>query len=627
MGNLAGKIFEVQISDGERWTVAGIHQARSAAIAEAEDMLSSRDVIAVKVIAESERTGSSDVVFEKSIDRDPGKIITIVPILEAAMCGDLDDVYGFEARRTVGRLLRHYLDEHGLTALELAYHSARLRMLERDDVLFAQALQRVAGIQARTLGIKPAARADLLYRLFGQLKDAAAEAAGKAAGVGRLHAMLKERGLRELAEHIERSVEENHRGRTLGAVLARHLGEAADWNRKLQALAALGQETDLGEFATGHLDQVMAEILDGAAALKDLLAGQPDAATAHRMIILLAAGRCPPPKNAITPIAEVNDAIARLELPLSRRVLYERIAVELGGTGQLTRDDRQAERDAFVGLVRELTEIAGLAGGPKVSEAVTRRARMVLSQDVDDLSLDDGISRVIDLLPHRAARLGYLLDLAASGLGRRYQQNVVTALGRVIEQMTSLASFVPKNSSPETVERAIAAIKARLTNEDLPESWRRAISQALDGVTRKSEKVSNDPFGEVYEMDVETLEMISAPLDKNKIAAGAVIFEEGDPGDIAYLIQSGRIEIVRKLGNGEEILATVGRGEIIGEMSLIDRQPRMATARVVEDAELTVISADNMRARLQRLAGSDKVLRRLIDVFVGRLRGEARLAE
>ena len=97
MGNLAGKIFEVQISDGERWTVAGIHQARSAAIAEAEDMLSSRDILAVKVIAESERTGSSDVVFEKSNDKGFSKTITIVPILEASMCSALDDLYGFEA--------------------------------------------------------------------------------------------------------------------------------------------------------------------------------------------------------------------------------------------------------------------------------------------------------------------------------------------------------------------------------------------------------------------------------------------------------------------------------------------------------------------------------------------------
>lgn len=623
MGNLAGKIFEVQISDGERWTVAGIHQARSAAIAEAEDMLSSRDILAVKVIAESERTGSSDVVFEKSNDKGFSKTITIVPILEASMCSALDDLYGFEARRTVGRLMRHYLDEHGLTVLELVFDSARLKMIERDDVLFPQAVQRVAGIQARALNIKPAARADQLYQLYGQLKDAAV----KSAGVSRLHAMLKDRGLRELADHIERSVEENDRERTLSAVLAHHLGEAADWNRKLQALAVFGQEADLGEFAISHLDQVIAEILDGAAALKDLLGGQPDVAAAHRMIILLAAGRCPTPKNAITAIADVNDAIARLDLPLSRRVLYERIAVELGGTGQLTRDDKKAERAAFVGLVRELTETAGLAGGPKVSEAVTRRARMVLSQDVDDLSLDDGLSRVIDLLPHRAARLGFLLDVAVSGLGQRYQQNVQTALARVLEQMTSLASFVPKNCGPEMLQSAIAAIKVRLSAEGLPESWRRAISEALDGVMTKSEKAPDDPFSDVYEVDEETLEMISAPLDKNKIAAGAVIFEEGDPGDIAYLIQSGSVEIVRKLGNGEEILATVGRGEIIGEMALIDRQPRMATARVVEEAELTVISAENMRARLKRLAGSDKVLRRLIDVFVGRLRGEARLAE
>lgn len=62
-------------------------------------------------------------------------------------------------------------------------------------------------------------------------------------------------------------------------------------------------------------------------------------------------------------------------------------------------------------------------------------------------------------------------------------------------------------------------------------------------------------------------------------------------------------------------------------MSLIDNQPRMATARVSADAALAVISRDNIETRLTRLENSDAVLRRLIDVFVTRIRGEARLYE
>ena len=115
--------------------------------------------------------------------------------------------------------------------------------------------------------------------------------------------------------------------------------------------------------------------------------------------------------------------------------------------------------------------------------------------------------------------------------------------------------------------------------------------------------------------------------DQEKIAQGKILFEEGDAGDHAYLIKEGEVEIVRRVGNTEHVLARLGRGEIFGEMSLIDDQPRMATARVAADAELAVITRENIEARLQRVAQSDMVIRRLINVFVTRIRGEARLHE
>jgi len=77
-------------------------------------------------------------------------------------------------------------------------------------------------------------------------------------------------------------------------------------------------------------------------------------------------------------------------------------------------------------------------------------------------------------------------------------------------------------------------------------------------------------------------------------------------------------------GNQEQMLATVGRGEIIGEMSLIDSQPHVASARALSDTEVSVISRQSFQQRLDRLEKSDRVLRRLIGVLVDRLRGQDR---
>jgi hypothetical protein len=114
--------------------------------------------------------------------------------------------------------------------------------------------------------------------------------------------------------------------------------------------------------------------------------------------------------------------------------------------------------------------------------------------------------------------------------------------------------------------------------------------------------------------------------EHRKLVKGQILFEEGDAGTEAFLISSGSIEVYRR-GAVDQSLATLGPGELLGEMSLIDDQPRAASARAAENSELIVLSKDSLKVRLQRLEQTDKVLHRLMGVLVNRLRGMARSAE
>ena len=103
----------------------------------------------MQVISDSEHAGT-EVVFEQENEHWIGnKEINIAGITEAAMCTRLSDYYDFPARRTVGRLMRQYLDEYGLSALELAFDASHLKLLENNEKLFPRAVQRVAGLQAK----------------------------------------------------------------------------------------------------------------------------------------------------------------------------------------------------------------------------------------------------------------------------------------------------------------------------------------------------------------------------------------------------------------------------------------------------------------------------------------------
>lgn len=77
--------------------------------------------------------------------------------------------------------------------------------------------------------------------------------------------------------------------------------------------------------------------------------------------------------------------------------------------------------------------------------------------------------------------------------------------------------------------------------------------------------------------------------DAQSIAAGTEIFRAGDPGDTMFSIVEGTIEIVLK----DRVLETFDAGELFGEMSLIDKSPRSATARAKTDCKL--VSIDEKR--------------------------------
>lgn len=99
--------------------------------------------------------------------------------------------------------------------------------------------------------------------------------------------------------------------------------------------------------------------------------------------------------------------------------------------------------------------------------------------------------------------------------------------------------------------------------------------------------------------------------------ANEVIFRQGEPGRCAYIIESGRVQVsVRK--DGEDLpLTTLGEGEIFGEMAIIDRLPRSATATALEPTRLCVISQDTLTERVQN---ADPVVRLLMMMMIRRTR-------
>jgi signal transduction histidine kinase len=95
--------------------------------------------------------------------------------------------------------------------------------------------------------------------------------------------------------------------------------------------------------------------------------------------------------------------------------------------------------------------------------------------------------------------------------------------------------------------------------------------------------------------------LVTAGAPTLKFAPGETVFEEGDPGDAAFFIREGSIDIVSRGRDGtERVLNHLARGELFGEMALLDRTSRSASALAREGAVLFVIPRDEVDTLLRQ---------------------------
>ncbi len=111
--------------------------------------------------------------------------------------------------------------------------------------------------------------------------------------------------------------------------------------------------------------------------------------------------------------------------------------------------------------------------------------------------------------------------------------------------------------------------------------------------------------------------MLFDELDREVFSGGQVIFKSGDAGDCAYLIEEGVVEILVVKQGDDHRIRSIGKGELFGEVSLIDYEPRTATVRAVERTVLVPIPRKLMEQLLEK---SDPILRHLLLVILERFR-------
>jgi predicted acylesterase/phospholipase RssA/CRP-like cAMP-binding protein len=118
------------------------------------------------------------------------------------------------------------------------------------------------------------------------------------------------------------------------------------------------------------------------------------------------------------------------------------------------------------------------------------------------------------------------------------------------------------------------------------------------------------------QLNSEARALVSQEAEAMLCPGGEFLLRQGDPADAMYLVTGGRLQVIAHHSDGTETqVGEIGRGEVVGEMALITREPRTASVQAVRDTQLLRVSADTF-TRL--VSEHPEALRRVSGTIVAR---------
>ncbi len=102
-----------------------------------------------------------------------------------------------------------------------------------------------------------------------------------------------------------------------------------------------------------------------------------------------------------------------------------------------------------------------------------------------------------------------------------------------------------------------------------------------------------------------------------KVSKDEYLIHEGDESSEMFYLQSGTLNVYKRIGDQEKQIGTVYPGEVVGEMSFLDKSPRCASVRAVTDCELVAVPSEKFDKMFKDLP---LWYRALVNTLLDRLR-------
>ena len=400
------EIFRQQ-GRGGGWALVEALESRETAVERAKQLLEEGRAAAIKVVKETLLPGTGDymslTIFEGSLAPAPlkkKKKKSEEP--ESPLpCFKPSDLYSYHARLTIARLVGDWLARQRLTVTELLHSAPALEKFEATGTVYQHAIQKVAVVEASEAEV-PVAQ---LIKRLNQLSASAINRVYKDERDG-VFPRLEAGQFRGFAEKIARWADGAY---VLNGALAKYLSAAAGWDAKLQLLLALMDELPpegpARSLLLGAIDTLISELLNGTAALADLLGSNPDLGHALFHLTQLFLGvKFDTAEGAGEGINRLAAYFAKDELPNARAAIASRILAELRGMKRLCPASLDDELKMLRKLANHLVRGQGkyLSNEELINAFVDRSKRLVMHEPVaqflsDAKTGDEKIDRLLTI--------------------------------------------------------------------------------------------------------------------------------------------------------------------------------------------------------------------------------------
>jgi hypothetical protein len=449
------------------WTMHEVLSSRDAAIKMATELMASEKATGVKVVKETYNDDTGDYLSLKILEEGHNQVKVDVKAEDAPHalpCFKPDDLYSYHARSTMARLLTDFLSRCRVTVTELLHRGDLLEKLEATGSVFQHAIQKVAVAQAATSG-QPVQH---IVKSLNELTEKAIQKVYRDERAG----LFLEPSAAEFAPLAVKLAGTADGAYVFNGAVARYLKDTTGWDEKVFRLIALMEQAPTEEkprlLLLTAIDAVIAEILAGSAALRELMGPSETLAQSLTGLVELYLGKAT--ASAAQGLAALTASFARDELPEARTAVANRIIAELKANRRLCPASLVEELKSLRQLANRLVlGIGKYMGHDDLIAAFTLRSKRLVTQEtlapyVDGAPPDEKFERLMFVeenvigVENKRALAAFVAPVLTSAAFDSHFNNARTPLLARLQKLVQLQTRVSRSgfvdvTKAEIVER------------------------------------------------------------------------------------------------------------------------------------------------------------------------------